>query len=416
MSKRSRRNRKRNRQKGVSMAAAPEPTVRAIEVIVPSGHPNDWNDDEWDQFELALSQLTEKEQDRVWLEIYDQWELDDTDPFDNAKYEKDVYEMTEAEWLGTAGALGVELTPKDLEDVDPVLLVKHTIAKGKADAAAKPTPADRDAAMKQELSECSCEGPGSKANKWDTHVVSCLGLMGTPFYIPSAMSPWDTGYKKKSCQHRQQEFVLEDGLKLYASAAYDYAPGSGPVDLGVYFASSWVSKIGASVLSTPGLQGPWTTDLIDSHDHDAVFVECPDRDKPHLSVPEMATLVDWVLDCADQGLRVETGCVGGHGRTGMMLACALAVQGVPPKTAIERVWETYCTSAVESMKQVFFVIDVYEHRHGTGWDAELDPKEWNTWINQYFGTGATATTYPAPGGKSPLTSAMSVLKIKKGGV
>jgi hypothetical protein len=53
--------------------------------------------------------------------------------------------------------------------------------------------------------------------------------------------------------------------------------------------------------------------------------------------------------------RVEIGCVGGHGRTGTMLAVLAVMTGVPSSEAVAWVRQVYCASAVETDEQQQFV-------------------------------------------------------------
>lgn len=87
-------------------------------------------------------------------------------------------------------------------------------------------------------------------------------------------------------------------------------------------------------------------------------------------------LVDWIIECLQSDRDVHVGCIGGHGRTGLVLAAVVAKVGVSDDP-IAYVRENYCTKAVESQAQVNFLIAHYgakpiNPRHGSaGVDKRL---------------------------------------------
>jgi hypothetical protein len=68
---------------------------------------------------------------------------------------------------------------------------------------------------------------------------------------------------------------------------------------------------------------------------------------------EFQKLVKWTKKQVDAGLKVHCGCIGGHGRTGMMLSALVSLYG--EKDAISYVRQHYCPKAVESSSQVSFL-------------------------------------------------------------
>ncbi|QWS69853.1 hypothetical protein [Vibrio phage vB_VpS_PG28] len=65
---------------------------------------------------------------------------------------------------------------------------------------------------------------------------------------------------------------------------------------------------------------------------------------------EFKALIVYLADKVLLGKTVYVGCIGGHGRTGMVLA-ALYYQLTGDKKAIKLVRETYCSKAVETAEQ-----------------------------------------------------------------
>lgn len=72
------------------------------------------------------------------------------------------------------------------------------------------------------------------------------------------------------------------------------------------------------------------------------------------SVEDTKRLVEWLSVQLIAKRKVHLGCIGGHGRTGMILA-ALVMHMTGNKDAITYVRENYCGRAVESLEQVDFL-------------------------------------------------------------
>ena len=161
---------------------------------------------------------------------------------------------------------------------------------------------------------------------------------------------------KKSCIHYMQEVALEQSLCVYASAWRD-APYKREAidtpDLGIYLSYDWAR---GRPLVSPGLAiPPWGEE---AGDFPLVYVPWPDYgtpDNPHA----VADVAVWTLQQIAANKVVETGCMGGHGRTGTFLACLLAAQGIHPGEAIRRVRDEYCSEAVETDKQCDLVASTY---------------------------------------------------------
>jgi hypothetical protein len=69
---------------------------------------------------------------------------------------------------------------------------------------------------------------------------------------------------------------------------------------------------------------------------------------------EFGHLIDWLEARLRLGRRVHIGCIGGHGRTGMVIA-ALVAKLLGEKDAIAWTRKHYCTKAVETNAQVTFL-------------------------------------------------------------
>ena len=73
---------------------------------------------------------------------------------------------------------------------------------------------------------------------------------------------------------------------------------------------------------------------------------------------EFKKLINWLEKKLIDGKSIHLGCIGGHGRTGMVL-CALYAQMSKETDAIQYVRENYCKKAVETKQQVKFLMSHY---------------------------------------------------------
>lgn len=132
-------------------------------------------------------------------------------------------------------------------------------------------------------------------------------------------------------QHRDV-VVLPDGTSVTA-VSFDPADPYGRdvlPDAGLYLDRRW--------------QPPW------EHEH----VSWPDYGVPDDPEALHTTLLA-LLGRARGGEVIEVGCLGGHGRTGTVLAYLAVLTGVPPADAVAWVRESYCPLAAETEAQMAFV-------------------------------------------------------------
>jgi len=99
------------------------------------------------------------------------------------------------------------------------------------------------------------------------------------------------------------------------------------------------------------MAGHWS--LLPWHGAEGVLFKITDMTAPS-DPAEFQSLIDYVQSRLDNGARVHVGCIGGHGRTGMVLAALVKqMRGEPKATAYVR--EHYCASAVETQGQIDFL-------------------------------------------------------------
>ena len=119
---------------------------------------------------------------------------------------------------------------------------------------------------------------------------------------------------------------------LLACPPGDVASWESPPAAGFYLDPAWRDVL-ADV--------PWS----------ARFVEWPDRGV--IRTQELGLLVGTIAHEMADGRTVEIACVGGHGRTGTLLATLIArLEGLDAASALRIVRERYCTAAIETLGQI----------------------------------------------------------------
>ncbi len=75
-------------------------------------------------------------------------------------------------------------------------------------------------------------------------------------------------------------------------------------------------------------------------------------------VPRFKKMVTWLCNQLQDGKTVHVGCIGGHGRTGLVIS-AIVAEMKGKKDAIQWVRKNYCKKAVESKEQIKFLMKHY---------------------------------------------------------
>jgi hypothetical protein len=163
----------------------------------------------------------------------------------------------------------------------------------------------------------------------------------------STANAWDKHWKPStaSCyaSHPALKFTGTDGVEysIYGGNC------STPV---VHDANVYVGFTGMNV-SNGNPAFPW-----DEGYEATVVVDYPITDMSPPSDPvSFHKLVDWTCNQLRAGKKVHGGCHGGHGRTGMWLVAVVA-QMTGMKDAIQYVRKNYCEKAVETYKQIDFLM------------------------------------------------------------
>lgn len=170
---------------------------------------------------------------------------------------------------------------------------------------------------------------------------------------------WNT-WSSNTCSHALDPIQLK-GVVVYASKVRSHTEGTTP-DLGCYAYGGWNP-------ASPALFIPWQ-----------------DYGLPTCSYETAARSIKMAFDAAKSGDTVEVGCMGGHGRTGTILACmaVMADEELTGQAAVKYIQATHCTKAVETSTQEWFVRWFRAWYYGTPF-AESEPKGWGS-------TTSTTTT------------------------
>lgn len=158
---------------------------------------------------------------------------------------------------------------------------------------------------------------------------------------------------KKTHYHYSRELVFPNGVKVQASSLDNYPRLTKP-KWGLYASKYW--------------EPLWR----------AEFITWDDFGLP--SAYDMAfEAIEYAYGLCEQGVVVEVGCHGGHGRTGTILACMGVLAGLDHKDAIAYVRRTFCDEAIETAEQEWFV--EWFECHLTDSTPSKKP---NNWVYEYL--------------------------------
>jgi hypothetical protein len=137
-----------------------------------------------------------------------------------------------------------------------------------------------------------------------------------------------------------------------------------PLGAGILYGGSCSSPIIKDANVYVGLDGymsykqpryPWVPETPHTIEEVAFKISdgCAPSDKTNFVL-----MIDWLRGKLEAGKKVHVGCIGGHGRTGMVLA-ALVKEMTGEEDAITWVRKHYCKKAVESTEQVKFLTEYF---------------------------------------------------------
>lgn len=146
----------------------------------------------------------------------------------------------------------------------------------------------------------------------------------------------------------------------------------------VHASSSWNDRKRNEFVPDWGLYADWCWKPSWRAEH----IDWPDMSIPRNKIMAFEQILV-AVEKIQQGLKVEVGCIGGHGRTGTILAVMGVIMGMTADDAIDHVRDTYCTSAIETHSQEWYVEWV---------EAQLLGKEAPPEPYSYYSTKTAKTT------------------------
>tara|TARA_R100000306_G_C4357661_1_gene133629 strand:+ start:180 stop:947 length:768 start_codon:yes stop_codon:yes gene_type:complete len=162
-----------------------------------------------------------------------------------------------------------------------------------------------------------------------------------------------TPFKRaKTCKHHLQPFTFKVGQReytLYGSAFSDRksAPKAAKANLCVFLDYRWMEEY-SPVWFNPALaQSGSSLGLNVKPETPTIFLDWPDMGV--LEIEDLKPVVAYLTSVIDTG--VEVGCMGGHGRTGTLMALIMVQLGCKAEEAIKTIRQDYCDRAIETKKQ-----------------------------------------------------------------
>lgn len=121
-------------------------------------------------------------------------------------------------------------------------------------------------------------------------------------------------------------------------------------------------------------------------------------------------MVDWICTQLHAGKKIHMGCIGGHGRTGTVLAAVYAKMHPEDPKAIQWARERHCYKAVESMEQVNFLMKYFGVAKASGTKEGKKSKGKSASVLGFHVTPSYGTSDSTPRGNSvsPVNSRKSI--------
>ena len=189
--------------------------------------------------------------------------------------------------------------------------------------------------------------------KKSTKVVS---INSTPEWDSTAAATWEAdkkkskfgGYKRCYESHPALELKLTQGMTRFVYGGSCGTPIHSDADIYVGLDYSFMQH---------EQRLPWKP----GH---AIHYKITDMSVPK-KADEFIELIAWLAQEIIDGKKVHVGCIGGHGRTGIVLSALVAVL-TNEEDPITYVRKNYCKKAVESTEQVEFLMKYFDCKEVEG--------------------------------------------------
>lgn len=175
-----------------------------------------------------------------------------------------------------------------------------------------------------------------------SHVAKNINQKALPFDLGDSPAVkavtgktyYDQGYVP--CYKSHPPLELSNGFKVYGGSCHTPVVTDADIYVGLDHSMAYYY-----------LAHPW-------EEGEAIHYPIVDHNAPK-DLASFTKMVDWLAEQILAGKKVHAGCVGGHGRTGTLLAALVKVVR-NEVDAIAYVRENYCKKAVESEAQVKFLV------------------------------------------------------------
>ncbi len=144
-------------------------------------------------------------------------------------------------------------------------------------------------------------------------------------------------------RHTQTPITFPDGTRVYGTSLIRANERAWTPDFALYLDDGWKAE-GMAIMI------PWR-----------------DYGLPEVSFGMAVYAIKEAFAWAKAGAKVEVGCIGAHGRTGVVFAC-MALHADPTLTAVEAVRyvrEVYCEHAIETKEQEWYIACFEAEEKGT---------------------------------------------------
>lgn len=159
------------------------------------------------------------------------------------------------------------------------------------------------------------------------------------------------------CGHNRDKFQLRNGETVYLSSRSgslkkDDRP---EVTMGCYLDDTWMK---ARVMFTSDFRPDNNfSQLFQENDYPYIVINWSDMGV--IPLTDFSEIVAWCMTQIKHGEQLDIACVGGHGRTGTLLAGILVFQNYTADEAIEKVRKDHCNKAIETIAQEQLIKQYY---------------------------------------------------------
>lgn len=195
-----------------------------------------------------------------------------------------------------------------------------------------------------------CGAKNTQMYSSELYCFKCGGFVESEYTGNTEIFPMVTGIQSHiyKCCHEQTKVKVGDYI-VWCSGTN--AKTRKKPDLAVFLDIGWIHRV-TQVMSTGTSSGL----SLGTANHPMVYVDWPDMNVINLDL--YSKLVDYIVSEMQHGKQVEIGCVGGHGRTGTLLAGLLVkVEHLTGDEAIKKVKVNYCGKAIETGSQKKLICD-----------------------------------------------------------